>query len=507
MALLSVLPAAAEYNVDAEASLLLGAGSGEFAPFYMNSNRHGKITQSKNTLIDLKLSDPLSLDRRFDWSWGVEALAGWSSNVDYDRWSTAADGMVKNPQHPARIWLQQLYAEVKWRSLFLSVGMKERNSVLVDERLSSGDLVWSGNSRSIPEVRIGFVDFQNIPLLNKALQIDVCLSYGKFVDSDWVDNHYSYERGIVCIAPLWTYKRLYFRTKPTLPFHAKFGFQMTGLFGGTTRRYYHGVMQSETENYGGAGDFLSMLLPFGHTREGYKTGDHKGSWDISLEYRFKDASTLHAYTQFFWEDGTGMSKSNGFDGLYGLEYKRAGKGWLSGVVAEYLDFTNQGGPIHWDPADDPNNSGLHNQAHGRDDYYNNSFYRSYVNYGMTIGTPMVMGTVFNTNGRSTLLYNRVRAFHIAAEGYITPELQWTAKYSHRKAWGPVNTYQLLHPGENDSWLIGAKWHMPQVPGLTLNAEVAADHGSLPASCFGVMIGATWDIDINFSRRGVKVSGK
>lgn len=491
-----ILGARGEYTIDGKATLTAGVGSNDFAPFYLHSNRHGKLTQSKSAQLDIGLSDPLDIPRRFDWSWGVEFLTGWQSSASYWHWNPEGQ-FSYNSQHPARIWLQQLYAEVKWRCLFLSVGMKDRGSSLVDEELSSGDLVWSGNTRSIPEVRIGFVDFQNIPFTKKWLQVDMCLSYGKFTDSKFIRSHYSYERGKINPGTLWTYKRLYFRTNPEAPFHAKFGFQMTGLFGGKCFYYNHGRLEKEVYDYEGFRDFVAMLFPFGMGREGFKTGDHKGSWDISLTYRFRNSSRLRAYTQFFWDDGTGMSKSNGFDGLWGLEYKLPGKKALSGVVAEYLDFTNQAGPLMW-PGN--NDSDLKYEVLGADNYYNNFYHRSYVNYGQTIGTPMVMGTVFQLNGRSELLYNRVRAIHVAAEGYILPELQWRAKYSHRKAWGGSSSYELLHPIEADSWLAGVKWDLPQVPGLSVSADIAADHGTMPGNAFCVLLGASWDCSLTFGKK-------
>lgn len=500
---ISFLSVHGEYNVTAGADMLAGVGSNDFAPYFMRTNRHGRISQSKNALADLYAIDSLSLNKRFEWGWGVEAITGWSSAATYSK-TTEQNIVVSNPQHPARIWLQQLYAELKYRSLYLCIGLKDRNSTFVDENLASGDLVWSGNTRGIPEVRAGFVDFQNVPFTKKWLQIEGCISYGKFVDTDWVRNHYNYERGKINPGTLWTYKRVYFRTNPSAPFHAKFGVQMTGLFGGKTFYYEHGKLVDEVSNYQGFKDYIDMLFPFGHGREGYKTGDHKGSWDISFQYRFHNNSTLRAYTQFFWEDGTGMSKSNGWDGLYGIEFRPSRIPWLRGIVVEYLDYTHQGGPFHYDPAD-IDSATLPSQAHGRDDYYNNSFYRAYTNYGLTIGTPLVMGSLYQLNGDPALTYNKVRAIHIAAEGNITDNISYIAKYNHRKAWGQTNTIQLLHPHEADSWMVGAKWRVNRVKGLSLQGEVGADFGNLPQKAFGVMLSANYTCNFLFKNKGVEIS--
>ncbi|MDE7381289.1 MAG: capsule assembly Wzi family protein [Muribaculaceae bacterium] len=490
--MLTISPGAkANYPIDGSADLILGGSTGKFAPFYVNSNNNGKITQGDNLLIDLNLSDPLNLNKRFDFAWGAEALTGWSNSADYGRWDSEQNALVyNNSQHPAYVWLQQLYASVKWRSLFLSAGMKNNPSPLVDATLSSGDLVWSGNARSIPEVRIGFVDFQNIPFTRGWVQIDAALSYGKFFDSSWQKNHYSYASGHINTGTLWTYKRIYLRTNPSQRFHAKFGFQMTGLFGGKTQYYSDGKLWRTNDNYSGAKDFFDMLLPLNTDKEGYKTGDHKGSFDISFQYRFRDNSTLRAYTQLFWEDGSGMSKHNGLDGLWGLEYKREGRNWLNGAVVEFLDFTNQSGPLQWKPSDDPS-SVLPGNTTGRDDYYNNYFYRSYTNYGMTIGTPMVMGDIFNLNGMSWLRYNRVRGIHFALTGTLTDEIEYIVKYSHRKGWGQPFSQELLTPATSDSWMIGVDWNLRVVPGLKFRAAVAADHGKLPANTFGVFVNAQY----------------
>ena len=64
----------------------------------------------------------------------------------------------------APVWLQQLYARAQFRNVFFTLGMRERESVLVNQRLSSGDLCFSGNIRPMPGVTAGFADFCNIPL-------------------------------------------------------------------------------------------------------------------------------------------------------------------------------------------------------------------------------------------------------------------------------------------------------------------------------------------------------
>ena len=497
------VPIQAEYTFSSGVQINLGAGSGDFAPYYLHANRFGKITQAINTQIDMWAADSLDLNKRFDFAWGVEALAGYTNSVDYRRYNPDTKEWFANPQRPAPIWLQQLYAEVKWRCLFLRVGLKDNPSAFVDRELSSGDLLWSGNSRSIPEARIGFVDFQNIPFTKKWVQFDVCLSYGKFVDTDWVNNHFDYYHGKRNPGPFWTYKRAALRSNPDKPFMFQLGIQMSAIFGGKTYYYWKGTLDRIVDNYNGFRDFIEILFPFwkaSNDKEGYRVGDTKGTWDLAARYRFKGGESLRAYVQWPWEDSSGIYKGNGFDGLWGLEFKAGRRWWVTGAAVEYLDLTNMSGPIAYVPyyTHGDNDKRIPYQTNGRDAYYNNFYYRAYTNYGLNMGTPMVQGTLFYTGDISHILENgslpyfRVRAIHLALEGAIGANCDYIVKYNHRKAWGDTNSYALIHPVEADSFIAGATYRIPKIPGFSLAGYIGVDHGSMPQNAFGAMISLTYE---------------
>ena len=496
----------AEYSFNAGAELNLGIGSNDFAPFYLHANRHGKITQAKNAQLDIWVEDSLDLSKRFDFSWGIEALGGYANKVDYKRWNPDTHSFYNNPQGPAAIWVQQLYGEVKWRSLYLRLGLKDLNSCFVDQRLSSGDLLWSGNSRGIPEARIGFVDFQNVPLTKNWLQINACLSYGKFIDTDWINNHFDYYTGKRNPGGFWTYKMLALQTNPLKPFSFRAGIQMSTVFGGKAFRYGDGELKTIDDNYSGFKDFIQVLLPFWSSeKEGYRVGDTRGTWDFAARYKFKSGETLRAYVQWLWEDSSGIAKKNGFDGLWGLEFKFGRRWWISGIVAEYLDLTHMSGPILYDP-----NYGTENpvpyKVGGGDGYYNNYFYRPYVNYGLNMGTPMVQGILFNTGTdpyvytNDIINYFRVRGFHIAVEGALSPTCDYMLKYNHRKAWGGTNRTTLVHPAEADSFYAGVNWRINKVPGLSLSGALGVDYGNLPYKGVGGMISLCYERPFIFKKK-------
>lgn len=510
----------AEYGFDIGGTFCLGAGSNEFAPFYLHTNNHGKLSQANNARLDLWAIDSLDISKRFDFSWGVEMLVGYANKADYRRWDSSLNEFYPNPIGPSPIWLQQLFAEVKWRSLFLSVGMKDRDSWFVDQNLSSGDMLWSGNARGIPEVRIGFIDFQNIPLTKGWVQIDAVLSYGKFMDNKFNKNLFDYYSGTLTWDDLWTYKRISLRTKPTQPFYFQFGFQMAGIFGGYMQKYYKGQPGKIVKNYNGFKDFLLMIWPLDtKTHEGNKTGDHKGTWDIAAHYRFKGGETLRAYTQWFWEDGSGLLKENGWDGLWGLEFKLNRRWWITGAVAEYLDLTNMSGPMAYEPGynNSPGGASLPYRTHGADGYYNNEYYRSYVNYGLNMGTPLVQGTLFNTGydhpflegsayysdlmpNNGSIPYFRVKAFHIAIEGALGPHFDYIVKYNHRKAWGHSWSWALIKPVQADSFMAGATYNFPNIRGLSLSASLGIDKGNIPSNAFGGLITITYQRPVIFKKK-------
>ena len=193
-----------------------------------------------------------------------------------------------------------------------------------------------------------------------------------------------------------------------MPFSATFGMQVGAFYGGQTTSYDNGKPGKTLHFSRGIKQIFKMLIP----RDGgqsYYSGSTLGSWDVAFRYRLHNGYTLRAYFQKPFEDGSGIGFLNGFDGVWGLEFRTHNGGYVSGVVAEYLDFTNQSGPLHWDPDDNPGTT-ITNRAEGADNYYNNHEYNPYAYYGMSIGTPFLLSPIYNTDGALLFLNNRVRGF-------------------------------------------------------------------------------------------------
>jgi hypothetical protein len=195
---------------------------------------------------------------------------------------------------------------------------------------------------------------------------------------------------------------------------------------------------------------FDVFLPLGDSNyaehdamEDWIFGNHVGMMTVQFGWNINKNHLLQAYVDNPFEDGSGIRKGNGWDGLWGLEYtnKLSGAQYIRGVVVEYFQTTNQSGPIHWDSRDypEPVSSQIIDYVTGCDNYYNHLYYDSYTHFGMTPGNPLIPSPIYNKDGYSAFSDNRVKAWHIGINGEITKQISYLVKGSYREGWG---TYYL-----------------------------------------------------------------
>lgn len=491
----SVVPAQAQLTLDYSASLTANASTGRLAPYMIGSWNYGRITGASGIWHDGAVTKRMDMSRRFSWGAGLEYLAGYGSAADYRLYSAGTWG--ERGVRQASLRLHQLYGEVKYRGVYLLAGMKERRSKIVDDRLSSGDLTRSNNARPIPAIAAGFVDFQDIPLTNGWVQIDGEIMYGRMTDSSFKNKTFNHFSGVISNSLWYTYKRCYFRTKPSMSFSVTVGMQTGGLFAGNTHWYRRG----ESVRYENRGfhlrDIWDMFFP-SEGGEDYYKGSSLGSWDFKARYKFRNGSTLEAYFEGPWEDGSGIGRQNGFDGLWGLQYTFAKAGWVNKILVEYIDFTNQSGPIHYAPGD-LDNPTLTAQATGADNYYNNDYYGPYSYYGMSIGTPFVVSPIYNAGGEPGYLYNKARGFHAAVTGNPIENISYTFMAGYQKA-GGTGRRPARHLQSCTSMKLAVDWIPVPTPCLALHAEAAFDAGKLRGNNFGALIGIKYSGSLTFGKK-------
>ncbi len=501
------LPCAADsIAVDYSAAITLNTGSREFAPYYIASNRHGTVTQRHSTLLSASLKHDMDTTRRLSWGAGAEVWGGWSSSVDYQRYDCESKTMITNPQHPARLWIQQLWIEGKHRGVFLTIGQKNIDPGLVNRDLSSGDLVMSDNARAAFGTRAGFINFQNVPFTRGWVQIKGEYGYYRHNSSPWLKNHYNYYNSFITTHYWFNYKNIHFRTNPSKSLMLTIGAQAACQFAGTATYYANGEIVKTVEMKptlkafwralfaGGGGENLGDQI--------YVQGNHVGSWDIAIDYRMPSGTTLRAYYQSLWEDGSGIGKQNGLDGLWGVEYRSGNRGIVTGFVAEFIDLMNQSGPIHFaykDLSDDnhPAGSEIGVNATGGDDYYNNYCYNGYQNRGMSIGSPMAKSPLYNTDGYMRFTDNRLRGFHLGLMGDLGSQVSYRALLSWRKSFG-TSFIPRLEPMTCTSMMLEATYTPRWLNGLQFRAQLAHDHGKLyGGNNTGALLSITYNGNFSF----------
>ena len=418
----------ASYSIASEVAV----GRGEYTAYQLVSNQHDVLSTRANTgylRAALELEKPLTSDFRL--SGAVDIVASFHTSQSF--------------------YLQQLYANLAWKVFYVEVGTREHQPVIRDALLSSGSLISSGNAKPLPELRFGTEDFWTIPRTKDWLQMYFDVSYGHFLDGNWLedrfDTYYAAHHNSYVTTDVWYHqKKLFFRTDPSRRFSFTIGMEHAVQFGGHCIDYSTGK-RKEIDISPDFGDFFQVILPLGDgnvgntydkTKEWVK-GNHLGSWNLILAYNIDAQKQLTAYVESLFEDGSGIRKGNGWDGLWGLEYqnKSTHPQWLRGIVLEYLQTTDQSGPIHWAPEDFSGmvDGKLPESVTGNDNYYNNYMYNGYCHYGMSLGTPMLMSPVYNKDFFGGFVDNRVKAWHLGVRGEMNQQWSYLVRGSYREGWG------------------------------------------------------------------------
>ena len=416
------------YDLTAETAV----GTGDFTAFHLTSNRYHTLATRPNTgylrgavKADHPLSNSLTLSGEIDVIASVHA------------------------DHKA--YLQQCFANLQWKEFFIEAGIREQKPVLRNSQLSIGHFAKGINAKPIPQLHIGTDDFWTVPFTNGWLQVHFDGGYGKFMDSQYREDAF-YANSIVnyiYATGIWYHqKHLYFRTNPEKPIFVTAGIEHVAQFGGINYEKKDGqlVAKSKPANLKA---FWNVILPLGDSQyyendamEDWVYGNHLGSMTIQIGWNINRNHLLQVYVDDPFEDGSGMRKANGWDGLWGIEYtnKSEGRQWLRAAVFEYFQSTNQSGPLHYDRGDypEPIRSQITDLVTGNDNYYNHMFYGGYAYYGMTPGNPLITSPVYNKDGYNTFSDNRVKAWHVAVNGEITDNISYLAKATYRESLGTYN---------------------------------------------------------------------
>lgn len=412
------IPASAQFskglNYKVEAASVFSGG--EYAPFWLTANRNGlSSVENNNGYLRAGIFRPMEKEKKFSYALGLDLA------VAYNFTSTFV--------------VQQAYADLKYSFLELSIGSKERNPELKNPLLTSGGMTFSNNARPIPQVRISIPEYIDVPGTKGFFAVKAHLAYGMFTDDRWQKN-FAAPGSKHTEHVLFHSKALFARigNEEKFPLVFEGGLEMAAQFGGNAFNSSPGVPFLDMPN--GIVDFFKVLIPSGgseNTPKGEQVnvyGNHVGSWNFSLSYKFPGWK-IRGYYDHFFEDHSQMFGQYGWkDCLAGMELTLPKNPFVHTLVYEYIGTKDQSGAVFHDKTE-----AFPDQISAVDDYYNHYIYTGWQHWGMSIGNPLLISPIYNKDGLITFRSNRMKAHYIGLYGTPSDEWSYRVNLSHARHWG------------------------------------------------------------------------
>jgi hypothetical protein len=364
-----------KYAVD----LISTTATGAYAPFWFQNQDYDLVSFNPNS---------------------IGLLAGvykdFSHRYRHFDYAAKVNGMIRADEKDTKAYLHEYYIQSRFYFIDLIAGAREEHLGSQDSTLSCGGFLFSENARPMPKITAGIEHFRAIPYTRGYVEIKGALSHGWFTDN-------VYSTGVML-----HHKYVYLRFGGKLPVRFQYGFEHVVQWGG----YIPGLGQQPE----GFSDYLKLFLgKSGGSNASLSDqinalGNSIGSQSVRLDGNIGNFE-IGAYWQNIFEDspvrliGFGMNTP---DGLWGISVRNRKLKYISGLLYEYLNTTDQSGPFH-------DLDGI--VYGGADGYFKGQQYGfGWSYYGRTIGTPFITSPVYNQDGKPGSQNTRVRVHHFGAEG-------------------------------------------------------------------------------------------
>lgn len=415
-------------SIRLEFSPIVAFSNNSYLPHYIVSNRYGLLNSSgKNALLKSSFLLPYQGNKNFTFSLGLSIVA--SASVEQNN-----------------LFAQEGYLKVKYRALEFWGGQVEQTLGIHMEELSSGSLALSRNARPFPMVQLIVPEYVDVPFTKGHLKFKGNFGHGWFEKDRYVQH------------PVLHFKSLYLQSDVNFPLDFYAGIVHFALWGG---KHPNGVTIPN-----GFKDYLRVIVGKSSLSKSLSNeyfnalGDHLGI----VEYGFITKAKyfdVTVYNQMPYEDKTGLKRFFfSKDRLVGVDIKFNKTIRPIHVLYEYLYTLYQSGPGVPDPPKGYSRKDLApNYGYyygGRDDYYNNSLYRSGWTYlDRILGNPMFMTEKYAANFlehvnsfHQDIVNNRVRAHHVGIKASLSHD--WSFKFlsTYSRNYG---TYAGLNGGQK-GWL-------------------------------------------------------
>lgn len=448
---------------------------GEYAPFWLTSNKYGLSSIENNSgYIRGGIFRDIENDSLKKWKFGFGA------------------DIVIPANFTSRFVVEQLYADIQYKKVRLSIGSKERKMELKNQSLSSGGMTNGINARPIPQIRIEVPDFWNIPGTGNWLALKGHIAYGMFTDNKWQED-FAADKTKYSANVLYHSKAGFLRIGNEEKFPITFigGLEMCAQFGGEV--WNIGKRADDTSDFDGShvkldnglGSFWNVLFPGGNDpRDGdYKNieGNQLGSWHFSIKYKNAEWS-IRTYAEHFFEDHSQMFFQYGWkDMLYGIEIEFPHNRFISNLLYEHIGTNDQTGGLYHDHTDN-----LPDQISGKDNYYNHSMYSGWQHWGQTIGNPLLISPIYNKDNNIQFYHNRINAHHIAICGSPSKEIDYRIMFTHMKSLGTYDV-PLENPQYANFFMIEATYSPLKLRGTSFTAAFATNSGQIIGKSTGGML--------------------
>ena len=452
--------------------VILGATINDgFTPLWQAANQYG-LTGIKGSGADLQVgifrdSHRDSL-RQWRIGYGLDVIGGFEN-----------EGFEFLPH--------QIYIDIAYRRLQLTVGSKEQGAALKDAELSTGSQTLGTNAAPAPAIRLEMPDYWQI---HPIIGIKGHLSYGWMTDGRWQRDYVISGTRYATHVRLHT-KSLYLRLGGNgnpFPLSLEAGLETACLFGGNIHHPV-GIDDNLIKMPSGFKDYFKALYGGGKdiTDGDYPNaqGNTVGSWLLSLNYQNSDNWKFRTYYDHFFEDHSQAFFQYGWrDGLIGFELSLPKNKLVSRIVYEYMRTTHQSGPIYHDHTTD-----IPIQISAGDNYYNHNLYQGWQHWGMSMGNALFTSPLYDDDGNLEFKGNRFTAHHLGVHGDPIPGLHYRMLYTHIRNLGSYNIPYPL-PKHNDSFLLEASYAPPRLAGYEMTASVAFDRGNLIGNNNGITLAFT-----------------
>lgn len=341
-------------------------------------------------------------------------------------WGFGLDGFV-NYGNKINGNLTEAYLTLGYAPLQLKLGRSKDIIGLVDSTLSSGSFSISGNALGIPKIEISIPDYTNIPFTKGLFSFKGNFSYGIIGNEPIAKRSY-----IISNTAFTQYhqKSLYIRIgkeKSRVKLYGGFNHNVTW---GDENKFF------KDWNLSAFSTFVKVVT--GGVHKDSKVGNHLGSIDQQIDYRFNNVS-ITGYHQFFYEVGGLFHLNNIKDGLWGISFKnhqinkeKALFAWNK-ILIEFFASKSQGGEL--DAKITPS---------GDEDYYNNYLYLNGWRYkSENLGSNFITNRNYLRNGLpqrdiESHSNNRLYLAHVGVDMNIG-SFNCVTKLSYSKNFGTYGT--------------------------------------------------------------------